>query len=71
MIGQNPRLKIIQATHTGELAIRFGRKIRNLMNTKEYKGVFPDVTLRTDNQAAGRWETNLGGEYYAQVLVVQ
>ena len=65
MIGQNPRLKIIQATHTGELAIRFGRKIRNLMNTKEYKGVFPDVTLRTDNQAAGRWETNLGGEYYA------
>ena len=28
------------------------------MNTKEYKGVFPDVTLRTDNQAAGRWETN-------------
>jgi predicted phage terminase large subunit-like protein len=65
MMGQNPRLKIIQATHTGELAIRFGRKIRNLMNTREYKGVFPDVTLRTDNQAAGRWETNLGGEYYA------
>jgi len=65
MIGQNPRLKIIQATHTGELAIRFGRKVRNLMNTKEYKGVFPDVTLRTDNQAAGRWETNLGGEYFA------
>ena len=65
MIGQNPRLKIIQAPHTGELAIRFGRKVRNLMNTKEYKGVFPDVTLRTDNQAAGRWETNLGGEYFA------
>lgn len=65
MMGQNPRLKIIQATHTGELAIRFGRKVRNLMNTKEYKGIFPDVTLRTDNQAAGRWETNLGGEYYA------
>ena len=65
MIGQKPRLKIIQATHTGELAIRFGRKVRNLMNTKEYKGVFPDVTLRTDNQAAGRWETNLGGEYFA------
>ena len=65
MMGQNPRLKIIQATHTGELAIRFGRKVRNLMNTKEYRGIFPDVNLRTDNQAAGRWETNLGGEYYA------
>ena len=65
MMGLNPRLKIIQATHTGELAVRFGRKIRNLMNTKEYKRIFPNVTLRTDNQAAGRWETNHGGEYFA------
>lgn len=65
MMGLNPRLKIIQATHTGELAVRFGRKIRNLMNSKEYKRIFPNVTLRTDNQAAGRWETNHGGEYFA------
>jgi predicted phage terminase large subunit-like protein len=65
MMGINPRLKIIQATHTGELAVRFGRKIRNLMNSKEYKRIFPGVTLRTDNQAAGRWETNHGGEYFA------
>ncbi len=65
MMGLNPKLKIIQATHTGELAVRFGRKIRNLMNTKEYKRIFPGVTLRTDNQAAGRWETNHGGEYFA------
>ena len=49
MMGLNPRLKIIQATHTGELAVRFGRKIRNLMNSKEYKRIFPNVTLRTDN----------------------
>jgi hypothetical protein len=26
MIGNNPKLKIIQATHTAELAVRFGRK---------------------------------------------
>ena len=65
MMGINPTLKIIQATHTGELAVRFGRKIRNLMNSKEYKRIFPGVTLRTDNQAAGRWETNHGGEYFA------
>ena len=65
MMGLNPRLKIIQATHTGELAVRFGRKIRNLMNSREYKRIFPGVSLRTDNQAAGRWETNHGGEYFA------
>ena len=28
MIGKNPKLKIIQATHTAELAIRFGRKAK-------------------------------------------
>ena len=65
MMGLNPRLKIIQATHTGELAVRFGRKIRNLMNSREYKRIFPGVSLRTDNQAAGRWETSHGGEYFA------
>ena len=29
MVGLNPKLKIIQATHTGELAVRFGRKARS------------------------------------------
>ena len=28
MVGRDPKLKIIQATHTGELAIRFGRKAK-------------------------------------------
>ena len=31
MIGRKPKLKIIQTTHTGELAIRFGRKAKTLM----------------------------------------
>jgi hypothetical protein len=28
MIGDDPKLKIIQATHTAELAVRFGRKVQ-------------------------------------------
>jgi len=36
MVGRNPKLKIIQATHTGELAIRFGRKIKHLIDSAEY-----------------------------------
>ena len=36
MVGRNPKLKIIQATHTGELAIRFGRKAKNLIDSEEY-----------------------------------
>lgn len=65
LMGQRPSLKIIQATHTAELAQRFGRKVRNLMDLAPYKGVFPDVELKADSKAAGRWDTNSGGEYFA------
>jgi len=65
LLGLKPDLKIIQATHTGELAVRFGRKIRDLVDTEDYIKVFPDVTLRADSKAAGRWETSKGGEYFA------
>ena len=64
MIGRNPKLKIIQSTHTTELAVRFGRKAKTLMDTEDYKQVF-QTRLREDSQAAGKWETQQGGEYYA------
>jgi predicted phage terminase large subunit-like protein len=65
LMGRKPTLKIMQTTHTAELAFRFGRKVRNLMNSQEYKAVFEGVELRADSQAAGRWETSKGGEYFA------
>jgi predicted phage terminase large subunit-like protein len=64
MVGRKPDLKINQTTHTTELAIRFGRKAKTLMDSPEYKQVF-DTRLREDSQAAGKWETEQGGEYYA------
>ena len=64
MIGGTPKLKIIQATHTAELAVRFGRKAKHLMDSEEYKEVF-DTRLMEDSKAAGRWETAQGGEYFA------
>ena len=64
MIGKTPNLKIIQATHTAELAVRFGRKAKHLMDTEEYKKIFP-TRLMEDSKAAGRWETDQGGEYFA------
>ena len=64
-IGRKPDLKIMQATHTADLSIRFGRKVRNLMDGDDYRKVFPDVKLRADSKAAYRWETDEGGEYYA------
>jgi len=64
MVGRKPNLKIIQTTHTTELAIRFGRKAKTLIDSPEYQQVFK-TRLREDSQAAGKWETEQGGEYYA------
>ena len=64
MVGRNPKLKIIQVTQTGELAIRFGRKAKHLIDSEEYSKIFK-TRLQEDSQAAGRWETAQGGEYFA------
>jgi len=64
MVGREPRLKIIQATHTAELAIRFGRKAKNLIDREDYSKIF-QTRLQEDSKAAGRWETEQGGEYFA------
>ena len=64
MVGRKPDLKIIQTTQTTELAIRFGRKAKTLIDSPEYQKMFK-TTLREDSKAAGKWETAQGGEYYA------
>ena len=61
----NPSMKIIQATHTTELAVGFGRKVKNLLERDEYLEIFPDAKLAVDSKASGRWDTARGGMYYA------
>ncbi len=68
MVGRKPDLKIIQTTHTTELAIRFGRKAKTLMDSPEYKKVF-DTRLREDSQAAGKWETEQPGRRAGQAHI--
>ncbi len=65
MMGLKPDLKIMQTTHTADLSINFGRKVRNLMAQNEYKQIFDEVNLSADSKSAGRWETDKGGEYFA------
>jgi predicted phage terminase large subunit-like protein len=64
-LGKYPHKKIIQCSHTAELAVGFGRKVRNLVDTDAYKGIFPDLALASDSKAAGRWNTNKQGDYFA------
>jgi predicted phage terminase large subunit-like protein len=65
LMGRDPTKKIIQATHTAELAVGFGRKVKNLIDDEQFREVFPNVKLATDAKASGRWSTSSGGEYYA------
>lgn len=64
-LGHNPGSKIIQVCGTGEMAIGWSRKVRNLVASEDYQKIFPGVSLRADSKAAGRWHTSHGGEYYA------
>ena len=64
-LGQYPEKKIIQTAHTAELSVGFGRKVRNLVDSEDYKEIFPELGLRADSKAAGRWSRNKGGEYFA------
>ena len=64
-LGKYPEKKIIQTAHTAELAVGFGRKVRNLISNDDYQKVFKGVELSSDSKAAGRWNTNKGGDYFA------
>ena len=64
-LGKFPEKKVIQTCHTAELAVGFGRKVRNLVDSDVYKSIFPGVGLQADSKAAGRWATNKGGDYFA------
>jgi predicted phage terminase large subunit-like protein len=63
-LGKYPEKKIIQTAHTAELAVGFGRKVRNLVSSEAFSRVF-DTKLSSDSKAAGRWNTGAGGDYFA------
>jgi predicted phage terminase large subunit-like protein len=64
-LGNFPHKKVIQTSHTAELAVGFGRKVRNLVDSDVYKDVFTETSLQSDSKAAGRWNTSKGGDYFA------
>ena len=64
-LGKYPHKKVIMASHTADLAVNFGRRVRNLVGSDLYKDVFPQVELQADSKSASRWGTNFQGEYFA------
>jgi hypothetical protein len=64
-LGNHPAKKVIMASHTADLAVNFGRRVRNLVGSDAYKDIFPDIELQADSKSASRWGTNYNGEYFA------
>jgi predicted phage terminase large subunit-like protein len=64
-LGNHPAKKVIMASHTADLAVNFGRRVRNLVGSDAYKDIFPDISLQADSKSASRWGTNFNGEYFA------
>ena len=64
-LGKYPHKKVIMASHTADLAVNFGRRVRNLVASDVYKEIFPEVELQADSKSASRWGTNKQGEYFA------
>ncbi len=64
-LGNHPAKKVIMASHTADLAVNFGRRVRNLVGSDPYKDIFPEINLQADSKSASRWGTNFNGEYFA------
>lgn len=63
-LGRQPHKQFISVSATAELAADFGREVRNIINSSEYRAIF-DTTLAEDSQAKGKWHTAEGGIYYS------
>lgn len=61
-LGLYPAHNVIAASHTGDFAASWGRKVRNLFMMPEWPFA---AQLAADSQAAGHWSTTEGGEYFA------
>ena len=47
-LGRNPDKKVMMVSHTTDLAVDFGRKVRNILASEVYADIFPTVKLASD-----------------------
>ena len=57
-LGKFPDKKVLMVSNTTDLAVDFGRKVRNIIADAKYQSVFPGINLASDSKSAGRWSTN-------------
>lgn len=62
-LGRDPHREVITASYSSDLATDFGSKTRHLIESEQYQMIFPDLKLRQDERAKGKWLTAEGGGY--------
>lgn len=62
-LGRNPNKEIITASYSGDLAVKFGGRTRDLVNSRVFKNIFPNVSLKAGDESKGEWMTNQNGTY--------
>ena len=65
VLGRQPTAGYISATYGSDLATKFGREVRNTVDSRLYRNLFPGVELSPDSQAKDEWHTTQGGSYTA------
>ena len=64
-MGQNPTKYIVQSSNTSDLAVDFGRKVRDTIREEAFSKIFPECSIHADVASAGKWKTTAKGEYFA------
>ena len=63
-LAKHPKKTVIAASHGYELAEKWGKKVRAIVDGEKYGRRF-GVKLSQDTRAAGQWATTEGGEFFA------
>ncbi len=64
-LGRNPDRSVISASYNAEFAADFGRNVRDIIFSRQYQNIFPNITIKSDSRAADRWELDNGGKYFS------
>lgn len=67
-LGHNDKLRFLQAGHSQDfVANELGARVKGIIDSDDYRLVFPDVKLRTDMRAKDYWGlSNMKGKYVAK-----
>ncbi len=65
LIGRHPDWELGLACHTDALALTFSKRVRGIVESPEYRWIFPEVELAADTTAAEYWAVTAGGSLTA------